>query len=27
VEMVLKDGVGYSPQKLIGSVRGLVGIR
>jgi imidazolonepropionase-like amidohydrolase len=27
VEMVFKDGVGYSPQKLIESVRGLVGIR
>ena len=27
VEMVLKDGVGYSPQKLVASVRGLVGIR
>jgi len=27
VQMVFKDGVGYDPQKLIESVRGLVGIR
>jgi imidazolonepropionase-like amidohydrolase len=27
VDIVFKDGVGYSPQKLIESVRGLVGIR
>ena len=27
VHMVFKDGVGYDPQKLIDSVRGLVGIR
>lgn len=27
VQMVFKDGVGYDPQKLIDSVRGLVGIR
>lgn len=27
VETVFKDGVGYDPQKLIDSVRGLVGIR
>ena len=27
VEIVFKDGVGYSPQKLIESVRGLLGIR
>jgi hypothetical protein len=27
VDMVFKDGVAYSPQKLIESVRGLVGIR
>ena len=27
VEIVFKDGVGYSPQKLVESVRGLVGIR
>ena len=27
VEMVFKDGVAYSPQKLIESVRGLMGIR
>ncbi|MBB6147067.1 imidazolonepropionase-like amidohydrolase [Silvibacterium bohemicum] len=27
VDVVFKDGVGYSPQKLIESVRGLVGIR
>jgi imidazolonepropionase-like amidohydrolase len=27
VEIVFKDGVGYDPQKLIASVRGLAGIR
>ena len=27
VEIVFKDGVGYSPQKLVESVRGLMGIR
>ncbi len=27
VETVFKDGVGYDPQKLIESVRGLVGLR
>src|SRR5437763_5743482 len=27
VEIVFKDGVGYDPQKLADSVRGLVGIR
>ncbi len=27
VETVFKDGVGYDPQKLIASVRGLVGLR
>ena len=27
VEIVFKDGVGYDPEKLIQSVRGLVGIR
>ena len=27
VEIVFKDGVGYDPAKLIGSVRGLVGLR
>lgn len=27
VQMVFKDGVGYDPQKLVDSVRGLVGIR
>jgi len=27
VEIVFKDGVGYSPEKLIESVRGLMGIR
>ncbi len=27
VETVFKDGVGYDPQKLIGSVRGLMGLR
>ena len=27
VEIVFKDGVGYDPQKLVESVRGLVGIR
>ena len=27
VETVFKDGVGYSPDKLVSSVRGLVGIR
>jgi imidazolonepropionase-like amidohydrolase len=27
VELVFKDGVGYDPQKLVESVRGLVGIR
>jgi imidazolonepropionase-like amidohydrolase len=27
VELVFKDGVGYDPQKLAESVRGLVGIR
>ena len=27
VEMVFKDGVGYDPQSLIASVRGLVGLR
>jgi imidazolonepropionase-like amidohydrolase len=27
VQMVFKDGVGYDPQRLIDSVRGLVGIR
>jgi imidazolonepropionase-like amidohydrolase len=27
VEIVFKDGVGYSPQKIVESVRGLMGIR
>jgi imidazolonepropionase-like amidohydrolase len=27
VEIIFKDGVGYDPAKLIGSVRGLVGLR
>jgi imidazolonepropionase-like amidohydrolase len=27
VELVFKNGVGYDPQKLIASVRGLMGIR
>jgi len=27
VDTVFKDGVGYDPQKLIASVRGLVGLR
>jgi hypothetical protein len=27
VEIVFKDGVGYDPNKLIGSVRGTVGLR
>jgi imidazolonepropionase-like amidohydrolase len=27
VEIVFKDGVGYDPQKLLDSVRGLVGVR
>jgi imidazolonepropionase-like amidohydrolase len=27
IEIVFKDGVGYDPQKLVESVRGLVGIR
>ena len=27
VETVFKDGVGYDPEKLLGSVRGLVGLR
>ena len=27
VEIVFKDGVGYDPQKLVDSVRGLVGVR
>jgi hypothetical protein len=27
VELVFKDGVGYSTDKLLASVRGLVGIR
>ncbi len=27
VDIVFKDGVGYDPTKLIGSVRGLVGLR
>ena len=27
VEIVFKDGIGYSPQKLVESVRGLMGIR
>jgi len=27
VEIVFKDGVGYDSAKLIGSVRGLVGLR
>jgi hypothetical protein len=27
VDTIFKDGVGYDPQKLIASVRGLVGLR
>jgi imidazolonepropionase-like amidohydrolase len=27
VETVFKDGIGYDPQKLLDSVRGLVGLR
>ena len=27
VELVLKDGVGYDPEKLVASVRGTVGLR
>jgi imidazolonepropionase-like amidohydrolase len=27
VEIVFKDGVGYDPQKLAESVRGMVGVR
>ncbi len=27
VEIVFKDGIGYDSQKLIDSVKGLVGIR
>jgi imidazolonepropionase-like amidohydrolase len=27
VALVFKDGVGYDPARLVGSVRGLVGIR
>jgi imidazolonepropionase-like amidohydrolase len=27
VEIVFKDGIGYDPAKLAGSVRGMVGVR